>query len=253
MKTIQETFSYLSIEYKKIESHLEHMANQGWMLTRIESGMLYHKEAVYEPCEKTNIKFCVDFRIENNDEYIETCLQQGWILVTKTKRFHIFKNLDINATPLQSDEELETLLVKDKIYKKDLYFYNVILIFLISCIGFAIFNRSNSTVVPNSLFISYTTGFSFLILYTIFIIYFIKKSYQNRNFVVKNDEPLAKYFKFPYSITFTVLVLINLSDKLIHGKSYFLDILLAIGFIFIVIIQIGVWIKSSYYKRVVYK
>jgi hypothetical protein len=142
-------WGYSMLDYKGMEAYFEKMAKEGWMLEKIGEVWATFYEATPE-----NLQFTIDVfegsgilipeETEETKEYRELCEKNGWHFVASIKELQIFyAPAKEDVTPLQTDEELEESLVRNKLWKKD---FGVKVIVLVLTLGLVIFSRFRASV-----------------------------------------------------------------------------------------------------------
>ncbi|MEW6623055.1 MAG: DUF2812 domain-containing protein [Bacillota bacterium] len=126
-KTKRVFWGFFSLDYKAMETYLEKMAQEGWMLEKV--GRFTAKFKAIEP---QNLKFYVDlfkdggpFSGENHDyvkDYRGLCEETGWHYITSQDYLQFFyAQGDQNPTPIQTDELLEQNIVQTSLWKQELW------------------------------------------------------------------------------------------------------------------------------------
>lgn len=93
-----------------MERHLEEMAQQGWMVERMDS--LWW---VYRRCEKRRAHVAVSYDIQSSifdpegveGEREELCRYAGWQLAASTEKVKVFYNWEENPLPMETDPRIE--------------------------------------------------------------------------------------------------------------------------------------------------
>ena len=157
-----EFYSYY--DYTGISEHLEKMAKKGWMIESMSNfGWVYRR------IEPQNLKFSVsyfskasEFDPEPSDkqkEFIDYCEHTGWKFACSSAQLQVFYNEDENATPIETDYELEFETINKSIKKSVLPSYILLIgVFLLKII----YDINNAIDNPINYFSHYMNIFSTL-------------------------------------------------------------------------------------------
>ena len=112
MAQTKRGFEYFSVyDVKGMESQYEKMAGKGWLIEKVGSAF-----PRYRKIQPQKLKFTVvylekssDFALpsDEHNEFYEMCLRQGWYLVTKFDRLHVFANKSENPVPIETDGAIQ--------------------------------------------------------------------------------------------------------------------------------------------------
>ena len=91
---------YSPRDYLRIQEHLTHMAEKGWMLEQVD-GFFWR----YRICEPKKLRFCVLFfqNMDWEEPYRERCESAGWRFVSGYAGMQVFCTDDPNLAPLEID------------------------------------------------------------------------------------------------------------------------------------------------------
>lgn len=91
---------YSPRDYLRIQEHLTHMAEKGWMLEQVD-GFFWR----YRLCEPKKLRFCVLFfqNMDWEEPYRERCESAGWRFVSGYAGMQVFCTDDPNLAPLEID------------------------------------------------------------------------------------------------------------------------------------------------------
>lgn len=93
------------------EQWLEEMAEKGWLLEKDGQWLGWFDFAV---CEKKKVRYRIQVterRDEPDDEAVELAEKYGWDYVTRRGDFYIWRSEDENARELNTDSELQAMMV----------------------------------------------------------------------------------------------------------------------------------------------
>lgn len=125
-----EFFSFY--DHTGMERHLEEMAQQGWMVERMES--LWW---VYRRCEKRRVHVAVSYDVQSSafdpdgaeGEREELCRHAGWQLVASTGKMKVYYNWEEDPLPMETDPRMEVESIHRAVRQSYLPFYGMYLLF----------------------------------------------------------------------------------------------------------------------------
>ncbi len=110
-KTKLEAPNILPYDYRRVEAHLTQMAAKGWRLDNINAMGFWH----YRRAEPAQVRYEVTYvakgsnynpkPTEEEQALEDICAEAGWVSVARTAQVQVFCNEDLNATPLETDDE----------------------------------------------------------------------------------------------------------------------------------------------------
>lgn len=231
MKKKEKIMRYLALEYKQMELYLEAMARKGWQLKEYEE--LFFKQvnnATFIQIKPKEIHYCVDFKSNDSYDYFETCRASGWTYIASTSYFHIFMHEGTAILPLQSDEAIESQLVYDQVYRKELRkFYRGAFIYLAfmypgierllnpllyQADGMAVTRLSDLVMLGMTIV---------YILYIVIMIETIKYMMKKRTFLKRSRHPLSRFLGvYPFAVASTIFIIYDIINNLQRG-DFFID------------------------------
>lgn len=124
-----EFFSFY--DHTGMERHLEEMAQQGWMVERMES--LWW---VYRRCEKRQVHVAVSYDVQSSafdpdgieGEREELCRHAGWQLVASTGKMKVYYNWEEDPLPMETDPRMEVESIHRAVKQSYLPFYGIYLL-----------------------------------------------------------------------------------------------------------------------------
>lgn len=228
MKKKEKIMSYLAMEYKQMELYFEDMAKKGWLLKDYEE--LFFKQvnnAVFMQSEPKTVQYCVDFKSNDSYDYFETCRLSGWNYVASTSYFHIFMHEGEPIVPLQSDERIESQLIYDQVYRKELRkFYRGVFIFIFimypgieRLLNPAIYENPGYTITHLSDLMM--LGMTLLyFLYSVVMIETIRHMMKKRTFLKRSRHPLSRFLGiYPFTVAMTIFIIYDIINNLQQGKA----------------------------------
>lgn len=241
MKKKEKIMSYLALEYKQMELYLEDMAKKGWILKDYEE--LFFKQvnnAVFIQTESKTVQYCVDFKSNDSYDYFETCRASGWNYVASTSYFHIFMHEGEAILPLQSDDAIESQLVYDQVYRKELRkFYRGALIFIIlmypgieRLFDPTMYQNSGSTATRFTDLLMLGMALLYLLYITV-MIETIKHMMKKRTFLKRSRHPLSRFLGiYPFAVASTIFIIYDIINNLRRGEFFIDPFVLVMGLLF---------------------
>lgn len=115
--TMTARFQYRYNELDALADYLEKQAAEGWELTSKTGIMLGFRR-----CEPKKVKISVELVYPDsndwqNKRYIEYCKAAGWKHIFEDGKIQIFENEDLDAVPINTDEELKLKTIHRKSFK----------------------------------------------------------------------------------------------------------------------------------------
>ena len=132
MKNTKRKLEFFSFyDRTGMERHLEEMAQQGWMVERMEN--LWW---VYRRCEKRPVHVAVSYDVQNSafdpdgteGEQEELCRHAGWQLVASVGKIRVYYNWEENPLPMETDPRMEVEGIHRAVKRSLLPFYGIYLL-----------------------------------------------------------------------------------------------------------------------------
>lgn len=152
MITKKFMMSFLPYDYDGIEKLLSEKSSEGWQL--VKAGELFWNFRKGECDEfKYNVTYIPDaseFRAEDTEHQLtldDYCANAGWERVCNYKKIQIYRNRDLLAVPIDTDEEQKLQMIHLAVKKWLLLPTGIIILFflvLLACLIFTFFKRNDS-------------------------------------------------------------------------------------------------------------
>lgn len=239
---------------------LEEKARQGWMLDELDKFWLFRKT------EPRALRFAVCWYPDTSAydsgvavkqwDYIELCTHSGWTLVGRADQLHIFCTDDPNATPIETDPELEVQTIHRAIKKRHLPLWmmwiGIGLLRLTSLLVGASVDLVGLLLSPNDLFLG--LGYTVLMIADLkhMIRYFC---WHNRALRIARDEgrflPMGKSGKLGGRFELVILLTMMLAFlpvAAINGRKLvlFLLTLVLVGLVMVAFVKVVNAIRDAF-------
>lgn len=230
-KNIKHKFEHFSFyDHTGIESHLEEMAADGWLIEKI-GGIFW----TYKRIEPKNLHFAVTYYpkasvldpepLDGQIEFQEYCVKNKWQHICSNGQLQIFYNEEENHVPMETDPIVEVTVIHKAAKRRLLPSYFILI--AIALLQFAndipLFFSNPIEYLSNSINISafFNIAFLFILAVMELVKYFHwhRKAYktaQNGEFLESHSNKLYEQlilFIVILSVGYTIMSIINVNNK----------------------------------------
>jgi len=229
-----------------IQRHLEQMAAKGWLLEKL--GVWCWR---YRRIEPKQLHFSVTYfpkatpytplPAAGQDTFWDLCAEAGWTLAAESAQLQVFYHTEENATPIETDPEIEFQTIDRAMRKSTVSTYALLLILSIAQLGLQIWRlwEDPIDVLSSSLSLSSSFGYLPLLLVTAaeLIRYFLWRRRAKAAAEARRPVPNMSSCK-PLSILILVLAALELGWMLFGAmqSSRVMLVAIALMLVFLVVI-----------------